>query len=90
MSVEIRPILLQVAERGSMLATSQRNASKTRQDKTYLEVHFRDIVEPFVHSGLAISGGEACERHFGQHGSGLGIHLPLQVSYGDTFVCRAH
>ena len=58
------------------------NATPARHDKTYLEVHFRDIVESFVRSGLAISGGEACERHFGQHGSGLGIHLPLQVSYG--------
>lgn len=67
------------------------NATPAGQNKTktYLEVHFRDVVEPFIHSGLAISGSEARKRHFGQHSSGLGIHLPLQVSYGVLFVCRA-
>jgi hypothetical protein len=66
------------------------NATPAGQNKakTYLEVHFRDVVEPFIHSGLAISGSEARKRHFGQHSSGLGIHLPLQVSYGVLFVCR--
>lgn len=50
-----------------------------RVSKTYLEVHLRDVVEPFIHSGFAVARCEACECHFWQHCSRLGVHLPLHV-----------
>lgn len=50
---------------------------------TYLEVHFGRILEPFVRSRLAITRCEACEGHFRQHRSRLGVHLPLHVRVMD-------
>jgi hypothetical protein len=47
--------------------------------KTYLEVHFGDVVEPFIHSGFAVARSEACKCHFWQHCSRLGVHLRLHV-----------
>jgi hypothetical protein len=50
---------------------------RTPSITTYLEIHLRDVFESFIHSGLTITRCETCECHFGQHSSGLRIHLPL-------------
>lgn len=70
-------ILLQASGGVPVVGQPQRTPSQT-----YLEVHLGDILEPFVQGGFPISRSETCECHFWQYGSGLGIHLPLQVSRG--------
>jgi len=50
--------------------------------QTYLEVHLRDVVEPFIRSGFAVARSEACKSHFWQHRSRLGVHLPHACQNG--------
>jgi hypothetical protein len=57
--------------------------------KTHLEVHLGDIVEPFVQSGFAVARREACECHFWQYRSRLGVHLRLHVRMDTRYAGRA-